>query len=113
MAGYGFAESSSSKKPSSWIPRILNKISNDKLYDSHVTTQEFHPNPNWELPHIAVEKIYDLPFFQFRVAFVVCFISVNVPISLTQPVYQILLIKQEDINWGLQHGYKYIHLRLT
>jgi hypothetical protein len=38
--------------------------------------------------------------------------SVNVPISLGQSVYQIPLIQQADIDWGLANGYEYIHIGL-
>ena len=38
------------------------------------------------------------------------FTSVNIPISVGQDVYQIPLINREDIQWGLEHGYKYVHI---
>lgn len=41
------------------------------------------------------------------------FSSVNIPISSGQEVYQIPLIKQEDIAWGLKNDYKYVHIGMV
>ena len=80
------------------------------MYDEKVLVQEFEPQPNWTLPLIEVDKLYKIPAFQFRAAQLFRFTSVNIPISTGQSVYQVLLIKKEYIEWGLEHGYSYIHI---
>ena len=62
------------------------------------------------MPEIDVDKLYKLPTFQFKAAQLFRFTSVNIPVSTGQDVYQIPLIKPEDIEWGLSKGYRYIHL---
>jgi hypothetical protein len=47
-------------------------------------------------------KIYDLPMFKFRATTLIRYCSNNVPLSLGQSVYQIPLIQQADIDWGLR-----------
>jgi hypothetical protein len=64
------------------------------------------------MPEIEPAKIYDLPMFKFRATTLIRYCSNNVPLSLGQSVYQIPLIQQADIDWGLEHGYKYVHLGL-
>jgi hypothetical protein len=50
--------------------------------------------------------------FQFCASTLIRYSSVNIPINLQQPIYQIPLIKPDDIEWGLEHNYKYVHLGL-
>ena len=96
----------------SWLNKLVNKTTNEPLYSSRIISQEFDPQPNWFLLEIDVEKIYDLPMFRFRAASLFLFTSVNIPISLSQSVYQIPLIKRDDIEWGMENGYNYIHIGL-
>jgi len=62
------------------------------------------------LPEIEVNKLYKIPTFQFRATQLFRFTFVDIPISTGQKVYQVPLIKREDIEWGLEHGFKYIHI---
>jgi hypothetical protein len=67
----------------SWLNKLVNKTKNEPLYNSRIISQEFDPQPNWFLPEIDVEKIYDLPMFRFHAASLFRFTSVNIPISLS------------------------------
>jgi len=95
----------------SFLNKFLNGSLNDEiLYDEKVLVQEFEPQPNWTLLEIEVDKLYKIPVFQFRTIQLFRFTSVNIPISTGQLVYQIPLIKKDDIEWGLENGYKYVHI---
>jgi len=50
--------------------------------------------------------------FSFRVESLFCCCSVNIPIDINKPIYQVPLLQKEDTEWGLEDGYKYIHLGL-
>ena len=80
--------------------------------NTRLIAQEYEPDVNWRMPEIEPSKIYDLPMFKFRATTLIRYCSHNVPLSLGQSVYQIPLIQQADIDWGLEHGYKYVHLGL-
>jgi hypothetical protein len=99
-------------KKSTWLKRILSSSSSNPLYNTRLLAQEYEPDVNWSMPEIEPSKIYDLPMFKFRATTLIRYCSINVPLSLGQNVYQIPIIKQEDIDWGLEHGYKYVHLGL-
>lgn len=99
-------------KPSALFRKLLSRSSNKPLYNSRLLCQEYEPDPNWRMPEIPASEIYDLPLFQFRATTLIRYCSVNVPISLGQTKYQIPLIQQADIDWGLEHGYEYIHIGL-
>jgi hypothetical protein len=99
-------------KKSSWFKRILGSSSSDPLYNTRLIAQEYEPNANWTMPEIEPSKIYDLPMFKFRATTLIRYCSTNVPLSLGQNVYQIPMIQQVDIDWGLENGYKYVHLGL-
>jgi len=64
------------------------------------------------MPEIEPSKIYDLPMFKFCASTLIRYCSNNVPLSLGQSVYQIPLIQQSNRDWGLEHGFKYVHLGL-
>lgn len=64
------------------------------------------------MPEIESSKVYDLPMFKFRASTLFRYCSHNVPLSLGQSVYQIPLIQQSDIDWGLEHGFKFVHIGL-
>ena len=112
MASNSFDFSADMKAPkkTNWIGRTLNKSQSEPLYDTSVVVQEFTPNPNWKLPQISPSKIYDLPMFNFRATNLIRYASINATINITQPVYQIPLIKPEYVQWGLEKGYKYVLL---
>lgn len=99
-------------KKSSWFKRLLSSSSSDPLYNTRLLAQEYEPDVNWSMPEIEPSKIYDMPMLKFRATTLIRYCSVNVPLSLGQNVYQIPIIKQEDIEWGSEHGYKYVHLGL-
>jgi len=94
-SSFDFSVDMKASKKTNWIGRILKK--SKPLYDTRVVVQEFTPNPNWQLPCISLNKIYDLPMFKFCAANLIRYAYVNVPINLTQPMYQIPLIKPEDV----------------
>jgi len=50
--------------------------------------------------------------FKFCATNIIRYAFVNVHIILTQRMYQMPLIKLEDVQWGLEQGYKYVHLGL-
>ena len=94
-----------------FLNKFLNKSRNEDVpSDDKVLVQEFEPQPNWTLPEIDIDKLYKMPIFQFRAAQLFRFTSVNIPISTGQSVYQIPLIQPENIKWGLENGYRYIHI---
>jgi len=94
-----------------FLNKFPTRSHNDEiLYDEKVLVQEFEPQPNWKLPEIEVDKLYKILVFQFFTAQLFRFTSVNIPISTGQSVYQIPLIKKDDIKWGLENGYKYVHI---
>lgn len=100
-------------KPSKWYTKLLSQSASRKdIYNTRLITQEYEPDVNWRMPEIEPSKIYDLPIFKFCPTTLFRYCSSNVPISLGQTVYLIPLIHQEDIEWGLQNGYKYVHLGL-
>jgi len=100
------------EKKWAWLTKFLNKRNTNVFFDTSVVEKEFNPQPNWELPKVEREKIYKLPVFQFHATTLFRFSSVKVPVSVGQSVYQIPLIRKEDVEWGLSHDYKYIHIRL-
>ena len=61
---------------------------------------------------IEPSKVYDLLMFKFKASTLFWYCSHNVPLSLGQSVYQIPLIQQSDIDWGLEHGFKFVHIGL-
>ena len=83
----------------SFLNKYLYKFSEEKLYDENVLVQEFEPQPNWTLPEIEVDKLYKIHAFQFRATQLFRFTFVDIPISTGQKVYQVPLIKREDIEW--------------
>ena len=99
-------------KPTKWYKKLLSQSSNKPLYNVRLLAQEYEPNPNWKMPQVPASDIYDIPLFQFKATTLIRYCSVNIPISLGQTKYQIPLIQQSDIDWGLQHGYEYIHIGL-
>lgn len=100
-------------KPIKWYTHFLSNSSASKsLYNTRLITQEYEPDVNWRMPEIEPSKIYDLPMFKFKASTLFRYCSYNVPLSLGQSVYQIPLIQQSDIDWGLEHGFKYVHLGL-
>lgn len=100
-------------KPSKWYTHFLSNSSASKsLYNNRLITQEYEPDVNWRMLEIEPSKIYDLPMFKFKASTLFRYCSYNVPLSLGQSVYQIPLIQQSDIDWGLEHGFKYVHLGL-
>lgn len=99
-------------KPSKWYKNILSQSSHKPLYNDKLIHQDYEPDPNWEMPKVPASEIYQLPVFQFRSATLIRYCSVNIPISLGQSKYQLPLIQSEDIEWGLSHGFEYIHIGL-
>ena len=100
-------------KPYKWYKNLLSQYSpSNSLYNTILVAQEYEPDVNWRMPEIEPSKIYDLPMFKFRSSTLIRYCSQNVSLSPGQSVYQIPLIQQADIDWGLEHGYKYVHLGL-
>ena len=92
-----------------FLNKYLNKSGNEKLYNEKVLVQEHEPQPNWTLPEIDVNKLYTIPMFQFKAAQLFRFTSVNIPITVGQSVYQVPLIKKEDVAWRIIQVCAYRH----
>jgi hypothetical protein len=99
-------------KPTKWYKNLLSQSQHKALYNEKLLTQEYEPDPNWKMPKVPASEIYNLSVFQFKAATLIRYCSVNIPISLGQSKYQLPLIQQEDIEWGLKHGFEYIHIGL-
>lgn len=99
-------------KPSKWYKNLLSRSSHSTLYNDKLIQQDYEPDPNWEMPKVPASEIYLLPVFQFKSATLIRYCSVNIPISLGESKYQLPLIQEQDIEWGLSHGYEYIHIGL-
>lgn len=46
--------------------------------------------------------------FKFRSASFIQYTSNNVPINLGKYLYHIMLLKDDDVTWGLEYGYSYV-----
>jgi hypothetical protein len=99
-------------RPSKWYTKFLSQYANKPLYNVRLLAQEYEPDLNWRMPEVPASDIYDISIFQFKATTLIRYCSVNVPISLGQSVYQVPLIQEADIDWGLSHGYEYIHIGL-
>jgi hypothetical protein len=97
-------------KPTKWYKNLLSQSQHKALYNEKLLTQEYEPDPNWKMPKVPASEIYNLSVFQFKAATLIRYCSVNILISLGQSKYQLPLIQQEDIEWGLKHGFEYIHI---
>jgi len=95
-----------------WYSEFLSQSADKPLYNVRLLTQEYEPDPNWKILEVPPSAIYDISIFQFKATTLIRYCSVNVSISLGQSVFQIPLIQQADIDWGLEHGYEYIHIGL-
>jgi hypothetical protein len=99
-------------RPSKWYTKFLIQSGNKPLYNVRLLAQEYEPDPNWRMPEFPASDIDDISIFRFKATTLIRYCSVNVPISLGQSVYQVPLIQQADIDWGLSNGYEYIHIGL-
>jgi hypothetical protein len=114
LSGYSAKELDNMRtyKPTKWYKNLMSQSQHKALYNEKLLTQEYEPDPNWKMPKVPASEIYNLSVFQFRAATLIRYCSVNILISLGQSKYQLPLIQQEDIEWGLKHGFEYIHIGL-
>lgn len=82
-SSFDFSTDMKASKNTNWSGRILNKSQSEPLYDTRVVVQEFTRTPNWKLPHISPNKIYELLMFKFYANNLIRYASVNVLINLT------------------------------
>jgi hypothetical protein len=72
--------------------------------------QEFEPNPKWFILHVPASTIYDLGLLKFQASQKIRYVSSNIPVSLSNHAYQVPLITNEDLQYGLDHNHKYVHM---